>query len=372
MAKAKRKTLPKDFEALLATGDQEALKAVFVGCDVDARGGVFKQTALAFVDCPDALSRWLVEQGADLAAGDAYGETPLHARAGHWKGDVALLIELGADVNHDAGGRGTPLHRAAAAGKLRAARMLLDHGARVDATNNQGQTPLGLALQRCSNATIERVAPMAELLLGAMAGPVETPKSWFGRLFGGRAAPTSPVTLEMQAQVRRIGTDFEFHRPNFNPDSVDAASEALATLYRLFDVAPVPRRVVHDGTSPIRATSARWEDRHQELWRLLVPSSGAAATVQGEVIRISGRVSDEIDRNGGVNWDGDYRKMVVAFLGHVGSGRPLPGAELDAARRVVSAIKGDGGDTALMCRLAVDWVALNPEPIVLAEPGYRR
>jgi len=372
MSKPKRKTLPKDFEAFLAAGDLEALKAVFVGCDVDARGRVFKQTALAFVDCPDALSRWLVEQGADLAAGDACGETPLHARAGHWKGDVAVLIALGADVNHDAGGRATPLHRAAAAGNLRTARTLLDHGARVDSTTGQGQTPLGLALQRCSNATIERMVPMAELLLGAMAGPVERPKSLLGRLFGGRAAPASPVTPEMQALVRRIGTDFAFHRPNFNPDSVDATSDALARLYRLFDVAPVPRRVVRDRKSPIRATSARWEDRHHELWTLLVPSSGAAATVQGEVIRISGRVSDEIDRNGGVNWDGDYRKMLVAFLGHVGSARPLPGAELDAARRVVSAIKGDGGDTALMCRLAVDWVALNPEPIALLEPGHRR
>jgi len=102
---------------LLAAGELAALRAAFAGCDVNARGGVFKQTALAFVGCPDALSRWLVERGTDLSAGDAYGETPLHARAGHWQGDLALLIELGADVNHAAGGRGTPLHRAAAAGK---------------------------------------------------------------------------------------------------------------------------------------------------------------------------------------------------------------------------------------------------------------
>eukprot|EP01035_Chromulina_nebulosa_P001220 gene1220-1643_t len=119
MAKSKRKTLPKNFEELLAAGDLAALKAVFAGCELDARGGVFKQSALAFAACPDELTRWLVEQGADLSAADAYGETPLHARAGHWKGDVALLIALGADVNHRAGGRGTPLHRAAAVGNLR-------------------------------------------------------------------------------------------------------------------------------------------------------------------------------------------------------------------------------------------------------------
>lgn len=95
-----------ELRAAAGTGDIEALKAVFDSCDLNARGGVFKQTALAFVDCPDDLTRWLVEQGADLSAADSYGETPLHARAGHWKGNVDLLIELGADVNDDANGRG--------------------------------------------------------------------------------------------------------------------------------------------------------------------------------------------------------------------------------------------------------------------------
>ena len=178
MAKPKRKTLPKDFEELLKSGDIDALKVVFLSCDINARGGVFKQTALAFNECPDELARWLVGQGADLSACDDYGETPLHSRAGHWKGSAELLIELGADVNHEGGGRGTPLHRAAATGNLRAAETLLDHGAQPDPTNKNGQTPLAFALQRCSNATIERMAPMAELLLGTTAQTVEEPKSF--------------------------------------------------------------------------------------------------------------------------------------------------------------------------------------------------
>jgi hypothetical protein len=75
MAKAKKKLLPKDFEALLEKGDIGELKAVFDNCEVDARGGVFKQTALAFNECPDEMARWLVAQGADLSAGNSYGET---------------------------------------------------------------------------------------------------------------------------------------------------------------------------------------------------------------------------------------------------------------------------------------------------------
>ena len=125
---------------------------------------------------------------------------PLHSRAGHWKGSVELLIELGADVHHNADGRATPLHRAATTGNYRAAQALLIHGAHADATNRNGQTPLVLALQRCSNAEIERLAPIAELLLGAMQTS-EKPRSFVSRVFGGGTKRAPPVTPEMQALV---------------------------------------------------------------------------------------------------------------------------------------------------------------------------
>ena len=372
MTKQKRKTLPKDFKELLASADIEALKSFFETCDVDARGGYTKQTALAFNECPDELTRWLVEQGADLAAEDNYGETPLHSRAGHWNGSIELLIELGADVNCNTDGRGSPLHQAAAVGNLRAAQTLLDHGALPNATNREGQTPLVFALQRCSNASIERMAPIAELLLAAMSNTPEKPRSIFGRVFGGGPRRRSPVTREMQGLVQKIGTQFEFHRAGYNPESVGVASAALDRLYSLFDVAPVPRRALHDGKSPVVAKAGRWEDQHHELWESLVPSSGPARTVQGEVIRISGRISDEIERNGGVNWDGDYRKMADALLNHIGSGHQLSISELDSARQAVAGVKHQQGATDELCKLAVSWVALNPNPIPLSEPEYRR
>lgn len=371
MAKQKRKTLPKDFKELLASGNLETLKAVFDSCDVDARGGYSKQTALAFNECPDEFTRWLVERGADLSATDDYGETPLHSRAGHWQVRVEILIELGADVNHDAGGRGSPLHRTAAVGNIRTARALLNNGARTYATNDNGQTPLAFALELCPNSDIASMAPMAELLLAAMSIAPDKPRSLLSRFFS-RSAPTSPVTPEMKRLVQKIGTDFEFHRAGYNPETVGAASDALDRLYSLFDVPPVPRRAMHDSQSSIAATPGRWEDQHQELWELLVPSSGAARTVQGEVIRISGRIHDELERNGGVNWDSDYRKMADAFLDHLTSGHQLPEPEFGQAREIVADVKRRQGDTAELCKLAVSWVALNPKPIALSEPDYKR
>ena len=63
MAK-KKKTLPKDFEELLSKGNLQELKEVFNTCELDARGGYGKQTALAYDNCPHELAKWLVEQGA--------------------------------------------------------------------------------------------------------------------------------------------------------------------------------------------------------------------------------------------------------------------------------------------------------------------
>lgn len=335
---------------MLETGDLDALKAVYEKCELDAVGGSSRQTALAFAECPEELTRWLVAQGADLQADDSYGDTPLHARARHWRGDVELLIELGADIHAGEGARGTPLHAAASAYRVRNARVLVEQGARVDAPNGRGLTPLDFALRQCSNAQIESMAELAKLLLDA--GAARTP--------------------EMRDHVTRIGANFEFHRSGFNPDSVDSTSAALDRLYELFDVPPAPRRAMHDGRAPIVATAERWEGRHRELWELLVPSSGAAETVQGEVVRISGRIADEMDRNGGGNWDAQFRAMADAWLMHVASGAALAEPTLAEARRLVADVKRRDGDPHRMCELSVDWVAANPKPVKLDKPAYNR
>ncbi|QNQ11479.1 ankyrin repeat domain-containing protein [Sphingomonas alpina] len=372
MAKARKKLLPKDFEAQLESGDLDALKAIFDTCDINARGGYRKQTALAFNQCPDGLTRWLVEQGADLSAVDTYGETPLHSRAGHWQGNVEILLELGADLHHGENLHGTPLHKAAGHYNLRTTHLLIEHGARVDALNRAKQTPLAHALQSCSNANIKNMATLAELLIEEGRRQAPKQKGLLSAVFGSRRKADAHQTPAMKAFVTRIGTGFEFHRAGFNPDYLDETSAGLDKLYALFDVPPVPRRAMHDGTSPIIARAARWEDRFQELWELLIPSKGPASTTQGEVIRIAGKIRREIDGNGGGNWDADFRKMADAFLAYVGTGTPLPDAELTDAREIITEIKRRNGDTNRMCELAVNWVTLNPTPVKLPPPEYDR
>ena len=372
MAKRKRKTLPRNFEKLFKEADIDQLKSVFDDCDVNAYGGVLKLTAPGFNDCPDELTRWLVEQGADLAATNDYGETPLHARAGNWRGRIEVLLELGADV-HAVDQRGnTPLHDAADVGHVANAKLLIEYGADVFAENIDGLTPLAYALQRCSNTKIAEIADVAELLLQSQAEQQTESVGLISRFFGSKKGAASSATSEMKDFIQRIGTEFEFHRSNFNPDMLDAQSAGLEKLYSLFEVEPVPRRAMHDGKSEIITTARNPAEQHDQLWELLVPSSGAAETVQGEVIRVSGRIHDELERNGGVNWNRDYRKMADAYLGYIAMGKPLPDESLKQAAAIVSDINNQQSDTVRLCTLAVEWVSLNPKPLKLPTPDYRR
>ena len=346
----KKKLLPNDFEELLKQGDVAALKAVFDTCEIDARGGYGKQTALAFDLCPDELAHFLVERGADLAATDTWGDTALHVRARSWRGTgVGVLLALGADPDC-AGRKGSPLHAAAQSCNTPNARKLLAAGARVDTSDPNGLTPLELALRHCTNTSIPRALDFCEALLAAGA----------------------QRTSRLPAFVTEIGQRFEFFRASFNKDSVDEVSAALDRLYSLFGVPPVPRRAMHDGRSPIHAKASTWQDQHEELWQLLVPAQGAAATLQGEIIRLSGRISHEIEGNGGINWDADFDLMVDAALVILASGQALPAADLHEAAALARELRGRNGDMARLARMAVEWVRLNPVPVALGVVGYRR
>jgi hypothetical protein len=350
---AKRKTLPKNFRELIEAKDITALKAVFDTREIAAYEGYNKENALHFYDVPEELVRWLVAQGLDVDTPDVtYHKTPLYKHAGVGGDVVGVLLELGADVHKtDKYDGDTPLHRAADGCRVETVQTLLAHGADIHAQNERGQTPLACALSHCSNSEISDMAETAEILLAA----------------------GDKITDEMRESVKRIGTDFEFHRENFNKDYLAETEAGLNKLYSLFGVEPIARRVTHDGVSAIALPAGSWQEQHNALWEYLVPSQGAAKTVQGEVIRITGRVSDELYRNGGVNWDADYRKMLNALLVHFSSGTALSAEELAEAKATASGINADCDDGVdRLCKLAVKWVAQNPVPAALGEMNYQR
>jgi hypothetical protein len=350
-SKAKKKILPKNFPELLKTSNLATLQGVFETCDVGARGGSAKQTALAFNECPDELARWLVSQGADLGTVDTWGNTPLHARVRSWPSNIAVLLDLGADVNAATASIGTPLHAAAASKHAENAKLLIARGARVDLRNKEHLTPLELALQGCTHAELDRMPAFVKVMLDA--GAQRTPA--------------------MNIFVEKVGKSFEFHREAFNPEGVAAASAALDFLYATFGTTPVPRRQANDGVAPILVRATTWRKQHAELWDLLVPSKGPAKTVQGELIRITGRISDEWRRNGGANWDRAYAEMAGAMATYVKCGTPLGRSEVAEIESIVSSLsKRDGAGDDRLTELAVAWVLRNPKPLALEKPSYRR
>ena len=129
---------------------------------------------------------------------------------------------------------------------------------------------------------------------------------------------------------------------------------------------------MYDGKSPITAKATNWQAQHEELWNLLVPSNGPATTLQGEVIRLAGKIGNELEGNGGINWDADYKLMADAFVAYVKHGTPLSVSDLDELERTVKAIKQRSTDTGRMAEFGVKWVLSNPMPVKLPDVAYIR
>ena len=257
-----------------------------------------------------------MERGADIEAQDKYKNTPLH------------FAEYNAEV----------------------AQLLIEKGADIKAKDNRGHNVMERLLSRLYSGYIERAVKAAEIYLKAGLKPTKYAKE----------------------QVTRVGEDFEFRREDSDTEWVEKREEALQQLYKLFDVPPVPRRIQHDGKSPIVLTGDTWEKRYEQAWELLVPSSGSASTVQGEVVRIAGRVNDELLRNAMGNWDKEYRKVLTAISGYLQQGNSLSESELAEVADIQKHIlEDDGTGTQRLCELATAWVVQNPEPIALGKVNYK-
>ena len=355
MAKAKRKTLPTNFTEILETGSFEEQKAVFDSCVLDAyERGYSHDTALHHYAIKEELARYLVSQGLDINTPNAYGRTPLYTHSTVGAPLVAVLLELGADVNLANNDGCTPLFTALANARVDTVKLLLAHGADIKHKNQAKQNALEYGLSLTSNASIRDMLQCSKLMLDA----------------------GTKVTKNMQKCVKAVGDNFERYREAFNKDLLATTDAALTELYKLFDVEPAAKHITHDGTESISIIGNTPQEQFNNLWDLLVPPQGSAKTVQGEVIRIAGRVRSEFYRNGGANWDREYRAMLNALIKHLGSHNSLSDDDLAHAKDIAHSINGkaDFDENILdeLAQLALIWVSLNLEPFPLKKPTYTR
>ena len=119
----------------------------------------------------------------------------------------------------------------------------------------------------------------------------------------------------------------------------------------------------------------RYQQEEKRLWDALVPRSGEADTVQGELLRAIGRLANEWSRNGNINWGEFYRSFVAYLREHLM--RPSvfdkpTRDQIDVDLREIEAIgEGTAGYSAWDEECAydrvtdrvVEWCRMHPDPI---------
>ena len=115
------------------------------------------------------VTSYLIEKGADVnaIAKNMMKVMPLHSAVAQSQVAIPkLLLNHGAQVNARQEGGFTPLHAAAQSGNLELATLLLDHGADVNAKTDKGKTPLDMTKEENREAgPKEKREQVAKLLL---------------------------------------------------------------------------------------------------------------------------------------------------------------------------------------------------------------
>jgi len=367
-------TLPKEFSDFCSkhmldwsAESIEECKKMLLPCDPNARDrGGYKETAL-HKPIPLEIVEWLVERGADVNLANDYG-TPLfnHAHMGHY--DICkFLIEHGADVNLAAHGERTALFCAVYGRNCDVVRLLLAHGAdpcHHTAKWDHCKTPLLDMLSRGSDAWFEDKPDMAEALINAQKE---------------RGGIPDGEWMQAQEYVSEMGHKFELYKNDWNVEYCRKIGAIMNRFYAIFDVTPAKPVLKHDGKSAIEVDGTLSAmEQHSALWEFLVPVSGKCATVQGEVIRITGRVDRESNANGGANWDAEYQKMLEALPQYFQQGNVLDACEMEEAQSAITQIESSkaslGCQKQIDClkELAVKWIRQNPESISLVSVAYNR
>lgn len=129
----------------------------------------------------------------------------------------------------------------------------------------------------------------------------------------------------------------------------------------------------------------RYDEEYEELWRRLVPEHGQASSVQGELIRVIGRLASEFYRNGNANWDAGFRAFTNFLYRHLRDGSVFDEVTIRRIEDDLAEIRRYGeeeeelsyeeGEDAFdrVTDRVVEWCRCHPEPIPRAiDPGLRR
>jgi hypothetical protein len=203
-----------------------------------------------------------------------FGAGILHCALTYRADDIAIFfIENGGDLNMQDASGNTALHYCADSNNIRIAELLLNNGAKLNLANAIGDVPL-------MNAVFE----------------------------------STSEDFSMVALFLRYTCDVE-RKNNYGSSPLD-----FARTIGINDVVNFLEKYVYSDDVVVDRLSVKYldlilndEDLTEWVWDNLIPSSGQASSVQGEILRVIEKLRWESQQNGNINWD-DCFVMMVDFL----------------------------------------------------------
>ena len=148
--------IKKAFDAVQRGDAAEVAQILDLGIDINARNSGWTLLTMATVWAHEELSNLLIERGADVNAGNSYGQRPLHFAVQKGLFSTAVkLLDADAIVNAVDDGGCTPLHYAAMTNQPKFVQLLLDRAANPSAKDALGKTARDEAAERGLKEIVE-------------------------------------------------------------------------------------------------------------------------------------------------------------------------------------------------------------------------
>lgn len=321
-------------------------------------GGKHAPLLLAFKGGDEAMVETLVAGGVPSLPDHG----PLFfAGVNDWL-SLGNYLDKGGDPNRIERGE-TPLLRAAADGHVQVTRLLLAAGADPNAAGARG-FPLQWALSNRKDAVVE-------LLLGA--GPDCSHADAHGnQVLWPTLREYGEERLDWLARMIELGANPHRQSRGGSTTMAAAVEMGLEQAAALFRRVPVPgdanaAAYVEVGVSKVLQNAQLgqdWKKLHAALWDELVPPRGPAPSLQGELVRCIGSLTDEAYRNGNINWGPQHVEM-LGFLSQHLLADPAGGKELAVALRKLGHHRsidtsGDGSPHYQVSEAVVRWCLARP------------